>query len=79
MFYNQDNRTFINKMFLFQTLFIFVLVINLYYPLMGDDLARLNNGLFEHLQGNWYKHSIRPLNHTLSIMSILISTISKGS
>ena len=66
MFYNQDNRTFINKMFLFQTLlFIFVLVVNLYYPLMVDDLARLNNGLFEHLQGNWYKHSIRPLNHTL--------------
>lgn len=66
MFYTQDNRAFINKMFLFQTLlFIFVLVVNLYYPLMGDDLARLNNGLFENLQGNWYKHSIRPLNHTL--------------
>lgn len=53
-------------LFLFKILlFLFVLVVSLYYPLLGDDLGRLNNGIFEHIQGNWYKHTIRPLNHML--------------
>lgn len=53
-------------LFLFKILlFLFILVVSLYYPLLGDDLGRLNNGIFEHIQGNWYKHTIRPLNHML--------------